>query len=133
MRYIKSLGIISLLVLLVACSDPNPNCHNKGGQCWELSIEGVGMSVDVGEEKRVRLSITVYQNGVRSNLPRFSANPDEVTLRRSNPSVLGLEIREDVNGRKHAYVIGLKPGTSTLSARHNGHPAARSAIVVQVK
>lgn len=133
MRYIKILGLISILAVLAACSDPNPNCHNKGGQCWELDISGTGMDIAVGEEKRVNLSITVYHNGVRTSLPRFSATPDEVTFRRSNPSVLGLEVREDANGREHAYIIGLKPGTSTLSARHNGHPAARAEIVMEVK
>lgn len=133
MRYIKILGLISILAVLAACSDPNPNCHNKGGQCWELDISGTGMDIAVGEEKRISLSVTVYHNGVRSNLPRFNISPDEVTFHRSNPNVLGLEIREDANGREHAYIIGLAPGRSTFGARHNGHPAARAEVVMDVK
>jgi len=132
MRYIKILGLISILAVLAACSSPNPNCHNRGGQCWELSISGAGMNIAVGEEKRISLYVTVYQNGERSNLPRLSVSPDDVTFRVSNPNVLGLEIREDASGRKQAYIIGLAPGRSNLGAIHRTNREARAEIIIDV-
>lgn len=125
-----SLGAILLLV--AACSNPNPTCKNKAGVCWELDISGTGMEIQVGEEKSFQLYSSLYNNG-EVLYRRARVNPEDVIFTVGNENVLRVEVRSTEFATPVAYLIGVAPGQSSLGAQLRDDPNARAEVIMDVR
>ena len=133
----KALGLslfapLAALLLLAACSNPNPTCANKPGVCWELDISGTGMEVQVGEEKSFQLYSSLYNNGEVLHR-RARVNSEDVVFNVGNENVLRVEVRASGIGNPVAYIIGVAPGRSSLGAQLRDDPNARAEVIMDVK
>lgn len=130
-RLSLSASLVAIL-LLTACSNPNPTCEKRAGVCWELDFSGTGMEIQVGEEKSFQLYSSLYNNGDVIHR-RARVNPEDVTFNVGNTNVLRVEVRTSGGGNPVAYMIGVAPGRSSLGAQLRDDPNARAEVIMDVK
>mgnify|MGYP001240457483 FL=1 len=119
------------LLLLAACSNPNPTCESRAGACWELSISGTGTDIDVGQEKAFLLYSSLYNAG-EVIYKSARVNPTNVDFSVGRPNVLRVEVRTNEFGGSTAYMIGLAPGETSLAARLKDDSRARAEVIMRV-